>query len=120
MRFTLEQGQWYATEFLGEEFAPDIRSLSPIRIQRIEARQTSQRILELDFYHANYPAGVRDKCYKLKTLERNSQFYLGRSVEHDPVRLMLVYRVTAEWLRRHFDAEITDLDVVPEWLDRNT
>jgi len=119
MRFTLEHGKWYAAEFLGEEFEPEIRSLSPIRVKRVEAKKMNNRILEIDFYHANYPEGVRDKQFRLETLERNAQFYLGRSTEHDPARLMLIYRITADWLRNNFGADISDQDNVGEWLDRN-
>jgi len=119
MRFTLEPGNWYAAEILGEEFEPKIRSLSPIRINQIESKKMKNRILEIDFYHANYPEGVRDKQYRLKTLERNTQFYLGRSSDHNPARLLLIYQITADWLRLNFRANITDRDNVDEWLERN-
>ncbi|MDP6527062.1 MAG: hypothetical protein QGH42_13505 [Kiritimatiellia bacterium] len=66
-RFTLERGQWYAAEILGEEFGGKIRSHT--RIQVYEVKPLGGRKFELSFYHENYPEGVRDKRYTLQTIE---------------------------------------------------
>ena len=48
-------------------------------------------MLQVDFYHANYPEGVRDKTYTLENIECGSGFLLAKSVEHDPVRFVIIY-----------------------------
>lgn len=118
-RFTLVVRHWYAAEFIGEEFGSDIRSISPIRIHGITPKKNNNRLMELDFYHANYPEGVRDKKYRLETLERNQEFYLARSIDHIPIRILLIFPITAEWLRVHFDMEFSNQEDIDDWLDRH-
>lgn len=55
VRFTLTVGRWYAAECLGEEFERDIRSYSPVRVDRVVSVGDGSRCFELAFYHANYP-----------------------------------------------------------------
>lgn len=104
-------------ELLGEEFGSEIRSYSPIRVDKITPH--GGRKFSLAFYHANYPEGVRDKVYDLETLERNQTFISARSVSHNPVRLMLVYAITGEWLREHFGIVISESEDPQAWLTRN-
>lgn len=116
-RFRLQQRRWYAAEIIGEEFGREIRSYSPIRVERVTPK--GGRTFEVSFYHANYPEGVRQKEYELLTLERNNVFILARSTSHQPVRWFLIHEVTFEWLERHFDiANEAGLDV-EAWLERN-
>lgn len=118
MRYTLQPKRWYACEFIGDEFAGDRCAYSPIRVNNFETLGAGQ--FRLSFYHANYPEGVRDKAYKLVTIERGIRFLLARSAEHKPTRILLIYDIDSEWLRRHFQGlsfEKTDIQL---WLDRNT
>jgi hypothetical protein len=83
-------------------FGADIRHYSPIKVLGLRCRQDGSRRMELSFYHAAYPEGVRDKTYLLETIERGGNFMMSRSVDHEPVRLLQVYEVSADWIRRHF------------------
>ena len=103
-RFTLRSGWWYAAELIGDEFGPDseFRSHSPIRVDAVRPSGGGQRHFTLSFYHANYPEGVRDKTYSLQMLERGERFLLARSLNHTPVRILLIYDISWPWLRSHF------------------
>jgi hypothetical protein len=57
---------------------------------------------ELEFFHWNYPQGVQQKVYRLRTLQRGRHYLLSRSLDHDPVRLLLIYDISEDWVRRHF------------------
>jgi hypothetical protein len=87
-RFTLEPGRWYAAEFIGDEFSGDTdhRSYSAIRVDRVTSNGHGHRVFELAFYHANYPEGVRNKVYLLKTLERTSSIVLAEILARAPFR----------------------------------
>jgi hypothetical protein len=115
-RFTLKSGRWYACEFIGDEFDEDKCSYSPIRIKRVE--RIGDRTFRLHFYHANYPEGVRDKTYTLKTITRGKSFLLSKSVDHQPLRILQIYEINWTWVRRHFSG-ITQEDAdIQEWLER--
>ncbi|MHC1698831.1 MAG: hypothetical protein AB9919_12375 [Geobacteraceae bacterium] len=118
MRFTLENNRWYACEFIGDEFDDDLCSYSPIKVLRIERLKNGRRMLKLDFYHANYPEGVRDKSYTLQTIERGERFLLARSVEHNPVRILQIYDITCEWIIRNFPGMEPDKEDIQGWLNR--
>ena len=119
-RFTLHERHWYAAEFIGEEFGTEVRSYSAIRVYKVDETNSGWNRFQLSFYHANYPEGVRDKVYTLQTIERNREFLLAQSIGHTPVRLLLVYPISWEWMRRHFGAEASreSLDV-QDWLSGN-
>ena len=119
MRFALEKRKWYACEFIGDEFEADCCSYSPIRVHHVRPLQTGKRTFELDFYHANYPEGVRNKTYTLETIERGGRFILARSTSHEPTRLLQIYRLDWTWLERHFDVSPARGTEVETWLDRN-
>lgn len=119
MKFTLTPRRWYAAELIGDEFGPTLRSYSPIRIEAVSPKRTGMGVFELRFYHANYPEGVRGKTYTLQTLERGSRFLLAKSTGHKPHRFLLIYEITADWLRQHFGAEILADTDVETWLNRN-
>ena len=116
-RFSLKPQFWYAAELIGKEFGPEIRSYSPLRVDRIIPR--GRRRFSLSFYHAYYPEGVREKVYELETLERNEHFILARSSSHEPPRLILIHGITSDWLARHFGVSIPEHLDVQTWLARN-
>jgi hypothetical protein len=121
-RFTLVPEQWYAAEFIGDEFGSnqEYRSYSPIRIHSVTPLKSGGRRLKVAFYHANYPEGVRDKTYTLETLERGEHYILCRSVEHSPTRLVLLYSISWEWMSRHFGVERPCLEEdLSRWLTAN-
>lgn len=115
-RISLEPMHWYAAEFIAEEFGDDLRSYSPIKI--IAVTPKGGRIFQLDFYHANYSAGVQNKTYKLQMLERNKNFILALSLSQ-PIRLILIYKITCDWLNQHFKLQVRSGDDVQIWLDKN-
>lgn len=117
MRFTLQPRRWYAAEFIGEEFGDKLRSYSPIRVHAVTPAHSGSRQFVLAFYHANYPEGVRDKRYTLETIERSRTFILARSIEHNPVRLLMIYDVSWHWLQAHFSTALSrDLPDLQDWL----
>jgi len=119
MRFTLRSGEWYACEFIGDEYDQDKCSYSPIKIQQIEPCKTGKREVVLSFYHANYPEGVRDKKYRLQTIERGETFLLAKSLDHSPSRLLQIYKISSDWISNHFGINCpNDIDV-NNWLERN-
>lgn len=119
MRFTLADNRWYACEFIGDEFEDDLCSYSPIKVLRIEPLKNGSRTLKLDFYHANYPEGVREKSYTLQTIERGERFLLAKSIEHEPVRILQIYDINREWIVRHFPGLKPDTMGIQGWLDKN-
>jgi len=103
--FTLEPKRWYACELVGDEFhdwGEDLRSYSPIRVDRLSPLKRGNRTFELAFFHQNYPEGVQDKTYTLETLERGERYLLTRTVGKDPPRILLFYALQMDWIRRHF------------------
>ncbi len=118
-RFTLQPGQWYACELIGDEFDEDKCSYSPIKVLKVEPGKTGNRTFALHFYHANYPEGVRDKVYQLQTIEWGRSLLLARSLEHDPPRFLQVYEISVEWVTRHFRGADPDSQDIQGWLDRN-
>jgi len=105
IRFTLWPRSWYAAELIGDEFGDELRSYSAIRVESVSPSRSGERRLDLIFYHANYPDGVRNKTYSLQTIERGRRFLLARSLQHDPVRLLLIYDISWDWLNSHFGIE---------------
>lgn len=117
-RFTLEPRQWYACEIIGDEFDDDKCSYSPIKVISVMPAQKGNRTFSLDFYHANYPEGVRDKTYTLQTIERGSSFLLAKAIDYEPVRLLQIYEISPEWVTSHFPSFRPD-DEIQRWLERN-
>lgn len=100
-RFTLQPRQWYAMECL---FPDAHRHYSPIWIKAVMPQSGLDGRIDLEFYHANYPEGVRDKLYALRTLRRTSAYFLAEAFgppEPDR-RLILLEAITPTWLRAHF------------------
>ena len=90
-RFTLRVGQWYAAELIGDEFHAQLRSYSPIKVRSIRQLKSGNRMFELGFYHANYPEGVQNKVYLLRTIERAHHFLLTQRTDQLPFRYLLIY-----------------------------
>lgn len=101
-RFTLRRGQWYAAEFIGDQFHDELRSYSPIRVDAIEPCHDGHRNFHLSFHHANYPEGVQGKRYLLRTRERGERFILARRSQDSSILLLLIYDISWPWLRMHF------------------
>lgn len=102
--FALQVGHWYACELIGDEFTwgIDLRSHSPIRVDRLTPLKKGDGSFELEFFHWNYPQGVQQKTYRLRTLQRGQHYTLAQRLDHEPVRLLLIYDITEDWVRRHF------------------
>lgn len=115
MPFTLKRDRWYACEFIGDEFTRDCCSYSPIRVLNVRADRSEPGILELAFYHANYPEGVRDKTYQLVILERGERLLLARSQRHTPARYLQIYAIDWDWMTRHFCTPTMPVDI-QHWL----
>jgi hypothetical protein len=120
--FRLIPNRWYACELLGDFFEnwEDRRSYSPIRIDGIEPSGTQAGILQLKFYHANYPEGVRNKTYKLKILASGDSFIIAESLDHTPARILHIYDIDSAWISRHFPATNPNSEDIQEWLNRHS
>jgi len=118
-RFTIQPGRWYACEIIGDEFDEDCCSYSPIRVDRIEPLKSGNQIFKLYFYHANYPEGVRDKQYTLRTIERQHKFIFAKSIDHEPARILQIYDLDIGWLDRHFPNINVHDDDIQRWLTDN-
>ncbi|MDH3990246.1 MAG: hypothetical protein OEV34_14000 [Gammaproteobacteria bacterium] len=118
-RFTIRPQQWYACQFIGDEFSEGLHAYSAIKVRTIMPMRSGKRTFRLDFYHANYPKGVRDKSYEMTTIERGSTMLLARSLQHDPARYLLIWLLTKDWLNRHFPYLEVETDDLGGWLDRN-
>lgn len=121
-RLRLEPGRWYACEFIGPEFAAekDLASYSPIRVEAVQGHKSGDHRLRLGFHHANYPAGVQGKEYELTVLVRVPGLLIARSVDHQPVRVLQIYRITWEWMDRHFPGlpRREERETLDQWLTR--
>ena len=119
-RFTLQRGKWYACEIIGDEFSEDCCSYTPIRVYHVEPLKKGDQTFNLHFYHANYPEGVRDKQYTLRTIERGQKYILAKSIDNKPSRIFLLYDIDIVWIERHFPNMTVDRDDVQAWLDTKT
>ena len=118
MKYQLHEANWYAAEFLGDGLIRSGNRYSPIRVEEITPLKTGNRIFELKFLHANYPAGVQDKTYQLQTLHAGEEYLLARSVGPGPSRFLLIYDIDAKWLHQHFKIELSRGESVLGWLNR--
>lgn len=118
-RFTIQPGRWYACEIIGDEFDEDCCSYSPIRVDHIEPLKNGNQIFKLHFYHANYPAGVRDKKYTLRTIERHHKFIIAKSIDHEPARILQIYDLDIRWIDRHFTNVNVHSNDLQRWLRDN-
>jgi hypothetical protein len=120
--FTLRPDCWYAAEIIEDrgDGQNGFHTYSPILVESVVPAANEQRCFELAFYHANYPQGVQNKLYSLRTLMRSDHFILARSVQHTPTRDLLIYDITWEWLHSHFGVQQPgDCDDISDWLAKN-
>lgn len=99
-RFTLCPNRWYAMTCIlpGGSFEH-----SPIWLEQVHARGEGRGQLDINFYHANYPNGVRDKHYRLRTLYRCSSYLLAKeeATEDEEPRVLLLSEIRRDWLLEH-------------------
>ena len=120
-RFTLERDKWYGVTFIGDKFGTGYgHSYSPIKVFEVELLNTGKRTFKLHFFHANYPAGVNDKVYTLKTMERGKRFMLACSDDHNPKRIMYIEEMSKGWLHKHHGVELQEPRTAEEWLEMHT
>jgi hypothetical protein len=120
MRLTLTVGRWYAMEMIGDAFDPALRQYRLIRVQAIRPTHTGPRVFELQFDHAHDPEGVCTTRYTLFVLQRGERFLLAQSTHHTPPRFLLLYEITADWLREHLCVEVPAECDVNTWLNHHT
>ena len=116
--FTLAPERWYACEVIGDSFDEDRCSYSPIRVLSLTPGAAGPGTLTLNFYHANYPEGVRDKTYDLTVIERTGRLLLVRSRTHRPIRLLQIYEIDWAWMTRHAGIEAAAVPL-QQWLSAN-
>lgn len=77
---------------------------SPIWIMAVMPQSSLDGRIDLEFYHANYAEGVRDKLYPLRTLRRTAGFFLAEAYgpPEPERRLIIIEIITPVWLRTHF------------------
>ena len=79
---------------------------SPIYVYDLRALKTGKSIFQLDFFHANYSAGVQEKTYELKTVLRNTYLLIAERIDskieaNSP--LTFLSELSSDWLKSHFD-----------------
>lgn len=119
LQYTLQPGSWYACQFIGDEFVGESASCSPIKVLCVTPLKTGKGLMSLEFYHANYPEGVRTKEYVVKVLLRGARYVLLQSTNHDPERVLLIHAIDSTWMRRYFPSvQLIEGDVT-RWLERH-
>jgi len=119
-RFTLERGKWYAADFIADDVPSSMEGgygYSPIYVLGISPNKSGKRLFDLKFYHANYPAGVNDKEYSLKTVHRGNTYILAHTTNHKSIRFLCIHDLTEKWMRKHFD--IDPQKTVEDFFKRN-
>ena len=115
---TLLPDHWYACEFIPEDPLNDERMYSPIRIQSIRTFKDGSGRLQLAFYHANYPEGVRDKLYDLRVVLRTPTSFLAVRSGTPPL-VLLIHELDAAWLAKQFDIRVPLNRDISVWLSKN-
>jgi hypothetical protein len=87
-------------EIISPEFGADVRSYSPVQVCGVSPYGGGKRRFELEFFHANYPAGVQRKTYVVETIVREKNYLLGRVIDSESI--ILLFELTEEWLDKHF------------------
>lgn len=118
MRFLVKPRQWYVCEFFGDD-VPYAYRHSPIKVFDIKLLKSGKKVFELSFYHANYPEGVRDKKYRLQTIERASNYILAMTLDHSPVRYLYITGIDWEWLKDNFRCDSQEEGTIENWLEEN-
>ena len=116
-RFKLTSGRWYACRISENDGGEKFVDYTPIKILSVD-RVDGERSLELYFYHATYPEGVRDKQYQLSILSESSERLVAESRLHHPIRAIEIEEISSKWLRDHFP-DVTPRGDLHEFLDRS-
>ena len=103
-RLVLAAGHWYAMELYdpGQSSHP---VPSPIKVLRITPLRTGASLIELEFFHANCPRGAQFKIYRLRTIKRCTDLYIGERSNPPDERIVLISPLDREWMERR----------VPSW-----
>jgi hypothetical protein len=112
-QLTLRPQRWYAMLTVHPEGAQDV---SPIWLKEVRELPSGKGLLELTFWHANYPAGVQFKSYALRVLRREMGFLLAERHDVESKDLVLVSDITKEWVEHHFRESPTGW--IQKWLDQ--
>ncbi len=76
-------------------------------------------MFDLSFFHADYPAGVQDKEYRLQTLFRSERFMVSISRDHTPGRVVILQEISRELIQKRYPGmNIPDNIDIQSWLDR--
>ncbi|MFC0444222.1 hypothetical protein ACFOD1_02800 [Pseudidiomarina halophila] len=118
-RLSLENGEWYAMEIIGDEFGREVRHYSPIKIISVKPLKSGKSFFTMQFYHANYPEGVRNKAYTLKTIQRCENFLLAKKNGSSTMRYLLIFELSVEWFEKHFPGKLKKGERIVDWLERN-
>lgn len=111
--FTLNRHRWYAMQVV---LRNGTQHVSPVWIFEVRALKSGKGIMQLHFWHANYPEGVQDKVYDLRVIRREPGYLLAERQDDGSKALVLLSEVTSEWIGTHFrQAPDGDLQA---WLDR--
>lgn len=102
-------------ELISPEFGEDIRHSSPIKALAFTPLGKGDGRFELEFFHANYPEGVQDKIYTIRTIERKRNYLLGRVV--DTERMVLLFDLSESWLAAHFGARFKPGESPERWVE---
>jgi hypothetical protein len=120
-RFTLEKDNWYAADFIADDVPGSMEGgygYSPIYVLAVHPCASGKRIFDLKFFCLNYPEGVQEKEYNLKTVHRGESFILAHTVDPSSIRFLCIHEITETWMRKHFHI---DKDTsVEDWLKRHS
>ena len=84
-------------------FPDATRHFSPIWVKAIIQQPGLEGRLDIEFYHANYSEGVRDKLYLLRVARRTEGYLLAEvGAKTQDRRLVVIEAITRDWLQRHF------------------
>ena len=117
-RFTLRPGGWYGMVLT---YPPGGQRVSPIFCHAAVPRQSGAGLIDLRFFHAEYPEGVQDKDYVLRVLRREHGYLLALNAISDGERCVLLTDLSPEWFEYHYpeSARIKPANLTPaEWLQR--
>jgi len=102
--FTLHPNRWYGMQLWTEGPVVGGTTFSPIRIYKVRPLKSGNNELQVDFFHAFYPEGVRDKSYRLRILYRGTNYLLAQCPETEG-RCVWLGHLTKDWLKPHVYAE---------------
>ena len=83
------------------------RHYSPIWVRTVEPQKSGEGLLTLDFFHANYAEGTRDKVYRLKIVHRAEGYLLALSKDDagEVHGTVILEPITATWMNQRCPEE---------------